>query len=311
MKKMKSLFKLFVIGLFVSVLGACSSDSTSNEETGTILVTTTIAQIADVVENIGGEKVTVESLMGPGIDPHLYRASQGDIRKLNDADIIFYNGLRLEGRMGEVLGQMSKDKPVIAVAETIPTNLLLEDEEEEGEPDPHIWFDISLWIYAVDAVTTSLIELDKENASFYENNASQYKAELEKLHDFAIEQIATIPKESRVLVTAHDAFQYFGKAYDIEVMGLQGLSTDSEYGLRDVQELIDVITSRNIKAVFVESSISDDSITAVVEGAKRRGHDVVIGGELYSDAMGEAGTKEGTYKGMFEHNIKTIVDSLK
>ncbi|WP_406564915.1 MULTISPECIES: metal ABC transporter solute-binding protein, Zn/Mn family [Bacillus] len=308
---MKSLFKLFVIGLFVSVLGACSSDSTSNEETGTILVTTTIAQIADVVENIGGEKVTVESLMGPGIDPHLYRASQGDIRKLNDADIIFYNGLRLEGRMGEVLGQMSKDKPVIAVAETIPTNLLLEDEEEEGEPDPHIWFDISLWIYAVDAVTTSLIELDKENASFYENNASQYKAELEKLHDFAIEQIATIPKESRVLVTAHDAFQYFGKAYDIEVMGLQGLSTDSEYGLRDVQELIDVITSRNIKAVFVESSISDDSITAVVEGAKRRGHDVVIGGELYSDAMGEAGTKEGTYKGMFEHNIKTIVDSLK
>ncbi|MDX5475296.1 MAG: zinc ABC transporter substrate-binding protein [Bacillaceae bacterium] len=308
---MKTWLKLVIIVFFVSMVAACSADTTSNEENETITVTTTIAQIADIVENVGGDKVKVESLMGPGIDPHLYRASQGDIRKLNDANIIFYNGLRLEGRMGEVLSQMSKDKPVIAVAETIPTNLLLEDEEEEGQPDPHIWFDISLWLHAVDAVTNSLMELDKENASFYENNAAEYKSELEKLHEYAKEQIATIPKESRVLVTAHDAFQYFGKAYDIEVMGLQGLSTDSEYGLRDVQELIDVITTRNIKAVFVESSISDDSITAVVEGAKRRGHDVVIGGELYSDAMGEAGTKEGTYVGMFEHNIKTIVESLK
>ena len=308
---MKIWLKLVIIGFFLSMIVACSADSTTNEEKETITVTTTIAQIADIVENVGGEKVKVDSLMGPGIDPHLYRASQGDIRKLNNANIIFYNGLRLEGRMGEILSQMAKDKPVIAVAETIPTNLLLEDEEEEGEPDPHVWFDITLWLHAVDAVTNALIELDKENANFYENNATEYKSELEALHEYAKEQIATIPKESRVLVTAHDAFQYFGKAYDIEVMGLQGLSTDSEYGLRDVQELIDVITSRNIKAVFVESSISDDSITAVVEGAKRRGHDVVIGGELYSDAMGEAGTKEGTYVGMFEHNIKTIVESLK
>ncbi|MED4016063.1 MULTISPECIES: metal ABC transporter solute-binding protein, Zn/Mn family [Sutcliffiella] len=310
MNLIKKFLVISVVGCMLLFVG-CSSNNTSSEERNEIHVTTTIAQIADVVKNVGGEKVKVESLMGPGIDPHAYNASQGDISKLSNADIIFYNGLNLEGKMGEIFKNMEKDKPTIAVAETIPAHLLLEDEEEAGMPDPHVWFDINLWIHVVEAIKEELIKLDNDNKEFYEKNADSYIAEITDLHEWAIEEIKSIPEESRVLITAHDAFQYFGSAYSIEVMGLQGLSTDAEYGLHDVRELIEVITTRNIKAVFVESSISDESIRSVVEGAKSRGHEVVIGGELYSDAMGDAGTEEGTYIGMFKHNIRTIVDALK
>ena len=309
MKLFKKLLSVGVVALMIVLVGC--SEPTNSTEREEIYVTTTIAQIADAVRNVGGENVKVDSLMGPGIDPHLYRASQGDISKLMEADIIFYNGLHLEGKMGDILENMSKEKPTIAVGESIPTNLLLEDEDDATMPDPHVWFDIQLWTYVVETIKDSLIELDEENAATYEANAKAYLDELEELHEWAVNEISSIPEESRVLITAHDAFQYFGKAYNIEVMGLQGLSTDAEYGLHDVRALIEVITSRNIKAVFVESSISDESITAVVEGAKSRGHDLVIGGELYSDAMGEAGTDQGTYIGMFKHNIRTIVNALK
>jgi manganese/zinc/iron transport system substrate-binding protein len=304
--------KLILVGTIVIGLTACSNTVGSNDDqNGKIKVTTTIAQIEDIVLNVGGDKVKVESLMGPGIDPHLYKASQGDISKLSQADIIFYNGLRLEGRMGDILNKMSKDKLTVAVAETIPTNLLLEDETEVGKMDPHVWFDITLWIHAVEAVKDSLVEYDEGNAALYEENATKYIEELKELDAYAKEKIATIPEESRVLVTAHDAFRYFGTAYGMEVTGLQGLSTDAEFGLRDVQSIIDLLVERNIKAVFVESSISEDSINAVVQGAESRGHTVVIGGELYSDAMGEAGTEAGTYKGMFTHNVDTIVGALE
>lgn len=306
----KLLGRLVLIGAISLGLTACSSGANSDENE-TIQVTTTIAQIADIVENIGGDKVKVESLMGPGIDPHLYKASQGDLSKLNDADIIFYNGLRLEGRMGDILNKMAEEKPTIPVAESVPSDLLLKAEGETDKMDPHIWFDISLWLYAVEEVKNTLVEEDEENAAYYEKNAEAYINELKELDAYAKEQITTIPPESRVLVTAHDAFQYFGEAYDMEVTGLQGLSTDAEFGLNDVRSIVDLLVERDIKAVFVESSISEDSINAVVQGAESRGHTVKIGGELYSDAMGAAGTETGTYLGMFRHNIETIVNSLK
>jgi len=304
--------------LTVFLLTACGSgqrsgDSNDGNESSseTIQVTTTTGQVADVVKNVGGDQVEVTSLMGPGVDPHLYQASQGDIKKLNDADMIFYNGLHLEGKMGEIFKKMSEDKTIVAVGETIPEDMLLTADDDSNAHDPHVWFNIQAWIHAVDSVEEELTKHSPENEELFKENAANYKQELEEMDQYAKEQIQTIPKEGRVLVTAHDAFKYFGHAYDLEVMGLQGLSTDSEYGLKDVQSLVDTLVDSNIKAVFIESSISEKSISAVVEGAKKQGHEVVIGGELFSDAMGEEGTEEGTYIGMFKHNVDTIVSSLK
>lgn len=304
--------------LAVFLLTACGSGQTSggsnegNESSTKIIqVTTTTGQVADVVKNVGGDQVEVTSLMGPGVDPHLYQASQGDIQKLNNADMIFYNGLHLEGKMGEIFEKMSEDKTIVAVGESIPEALLLAADGDSNAHDPHVWFNIQAWIHAVDTVEEELSKQSPENEELFKDNAANYKQELEEMDQYAKEQIQTIPDESRVLVTAHDAFAYFGHAYGLDVMGLQGLSTDSEYGLKDVQGLVDTLVERNIKAVFVESSISEKSISAVVEGAKKQGHDVVIGGELFSDAMGEEGTEEGTYIGMFKHNVDTIVSSLK
>lgn len=304
--------------LAVFLLSACGSDQTSgdtNDANGstseTINVTTTTGQVADVVKNVGGDKVEVTSLMGAGVDPHLYQASQGDIKKLDDADMIFYNGLHLEGKMDEIFEKLSKDKATVAVGDSVPEDMLLEADDDSTAHDPHVWFNVQAWIHAVDKVEQELIKQSPENEDLFKENAANYKKELEEMDAYAKEQIETIPEESRVLVTAHDAFAYFGHAYDLEVMGLQGLSTDSEYGLKDVQALVDTLVERNVKAVFVESSISEKSISAVVEGAKKQGHEVVIGGELFSDAMGEEGTEEGTYVGMFKHNVDTIVSSLK
>ncbi|WP_273834527.1 metal ABC transporter solute-binding protein, Zn/Mn family [Guptibacillus sedimenti] len=296
--------------LFLLILAGCSSEADKQSE-GKIKVTTTIGQIGDIAKNVGKEHVAVDSLMGPGIDPHLYKASQGDINKLSQADIIFYNGLHLEGKMGDIFAKMKEDKPTYPVAEAIPENKLLVDQANASAIDPHVWFDIELWQYAVMEVRDALIEYDPDHKADYEKNAETYLNELKKLEEEAQAKINEIPEESRVLVTAHDAFQYFGQAYGMEVKGLQGLSTDSEYGLRDVQNLVNTLADRNIKAVFIESSISERSINAVVEGAREKGHEVKIGGELYSDAMGEKGSPEGTYTGMYRHNIETIAKALK
>ncbi|GIN60831.1 manganese-binding lipoprotein MntA [Robertmurraya siralis] len=306
--------KIMRLLLFFSLvlLGACSNESTGVEKSdGKIMVTTTIGQIADGVKNIGGDKVEVISLMGPGTDPHLYKATQGDIEKLEKADIIFYNGLHLEGKVLDVLKKINDKKPTYAIGEVISEGSLLEDTEDSSAVDPHIWFDISLWQQALEKVRDGLIEIDPDNEEYYSKNADDYFSELDRLKEYAEEEMAKIPSEQRVLVTAHDAFGYFGAAYNMEVMGLQGLSTESEYGLGDVQELVDLLVERNIKAVFIESSISERSINAVIEGAKQKGHEVTIGGELFSDAMGEEGTEEGTYIGMYRHNVKTITDSLQ
>ncbi|MDX8360304.1 metal ABC transporter solute-binding protein, Zn/Mn family [Cytobacillus sp. IB215316] len=310
--KKKLMLLLTSLLTFIILATGCSDDtSQTNKSDSLITVTTTIGQIADIVENVGGEYVEVTPLMGPGIDPHLFQASQGDIKKLSEADIIFYNGLHLEGKMNEIFEKMRAEKPTYAVSETVPEDMLLAKPGDTKAIDPHVWFDTDLWAYSVKAVSEGLAQLDPEHADIYHANAEKYIDTLKEIRAYAEEQLAQIPEESRVLVTAHDAFGYFGDAYGIEVMGLQGLSTDSEYGLKDVQNLVDLLVDRKIKAVFIESSISEKSINAVVEGAKEQEHEVIIGGSLYSDAMGEQGTEEGTYEGMYMHNIDTIVSALK
>jgi manganese/zinc/iron transport system substrate-binding protein len=309
----KSLGNLLIALLIMGsvIIAGCNTEKTTESDNEKVVVTTTISQIADAVENIGGEHVEVQSLMGPGIDPHLYKAKQSDIGKLQAADIIFYNGLHLEGKMLEIFKKMDAEKPTYAIADSIPKKQLRKDAADETAMDPHVWFDIDLWKTALVQVTEGLIEIDPNNKEAYEKNAEQYFTKLDELKEYAEAEMAKIPERQKVLVTAHDAFNYFGAKYHLEVMGLQGLSTDSEYGLRDVQNLVDTLVDRNIKAVFVESSISEKSINAVIEGAKDKNHQVEIGGELYSDAMGEEGTEEGTYIGMYKHNVDTIVEALK
>lgn len=309
---MKNSLQTFCLGLIFAVVAGCAPQSDVDISERKIRVTTTTAQVGDTVRNVGGERVEVTDLMGPGTDPHLYKASQGDISKMGSADVIFYNGLMLEGRMTDVFARMNQTgKPTVAVAETVDKSLLLDPPEYEGHYDPHIWMDASLWAKTIPAVVEALSKLDPEHQSLFEANAETYEQTLLELHDYTQKAIASIPKQQRVLITAHDAFGYFGKAYDIEVMGLQGISTASDYGLKDIERLVNVITQRKVKAVFIESSIPTRSIEAVIKGCEAIGHNVVIGGELYSDAMGEPGSDEDNYPGMFEHNVDTIVKALK
>lgn len=296
----------------ILLLGACnSSEGTSSDEGDEkINIVTTIAQIGQPLEVIGGEHVHVESLMGPGVDPHLYKATQGDINTLESADIVFYNGLNLEGNMNDIFAEIGKAKPVLAVGESLAETALLDDEEEPGATDPHIWFDIDLWKEALDAAVDVLKEYAPDHADEFEANKTAYFAELDNLKTEASELLGNIPESQRILVTAHDAFGYFGRLFDIEVVGLQGLSTEDEIGLSDIQSTIDIIAAHHVPAVFVETSINENSIQAVIEGAKEAGVDVSLGGELYSDAMGKAGTEEGTYLGMYRHNVETIYEAL-
>jgi len=276
-----------------------------------IKVVTTIGQITDVVKNVGGEHVAVIGLMGAGVDPHLYKASESDVRKLAEADIIFYNGLYLEAKMEDIFKQMLRNKVTAAVGEPIEKNRLLDSVSYAGHHDPHIWFDVSLWMQVVQTVTDTLSKFDPVNAQEYQIRADEYLLELKKLDQYVEGRASELEKEERVLVTAHDAFRYFGRRYDFEVIGLQGLSTESEAGAKDVMGLADLIAQRKIRAIFVESSVPERNIKAVQQAVKARGWNVEIGGELFSDAMGDAGTFEGTYIGMVTHNIDTIVDALK
>ncbi|WP_255298380.1 metal ABC transporter solute-binding protein, Zn/Mn family [Brevibacillus dissolubilis] len=274
-------------------------------------VTVTTGMVGDIVKQVGGTHVEVTQLMGPGVDPHLYKASQGDIKRIDEADLVFYSGLHLEGKLVDIFEKIGRQKPVLSVTDSIPKELLHASPDGVTSYDPHVWFDVTLWMKATERVRDELIRIDPANQETYKQNTDTYLKELASLHEYAKAQIATIPKERRVLVTAHDAFGYFGKAYDIEVIGLQGISTASEYGLKDVQQLVDTLVLRQIKAVFIESSVPKRSIEAVVEGTKAKNHTITIGGELFSDAMGEPGTAEGNYIGMVRHNVDTIVKALK
>lgn len=303
---------LFLFITTILLLGGCNNRSKESlEADNKPLVVTTTGQIADAVKEIAGDHVKVMSLMGPGVDPHLYKATQGDLQTLEKADIIFYNGLHLEGKMSDVFEKMKKEKTVRGIGDVIPKDLILSDEENPDLADPHIWFGIDIWQIALGEITKTLIEELPEQKDTFVKNEEAYFQKLADLSDWAANRISEIPEKQRILVTAHDAFNYFGNSVGMEVRGLQGISTDSEYGLKDIQNVVDFLVEDNIKAVFIESSVSDKAMKAVIEGAKVKGHTIQIGGELYSDAMGAEGTEEGTYIGMYKHNVNTIVDSLK
>lgn len=267
--------------------------------------------IGDTAGRIAGEWAQIETLMGPGVDPHLYKASESDVRRLAEADLILYNGLHLEGKMGDILVKLARTRPVVAVSEELPQASLREPPEFAGQYDPHIWFDVSLWAQTLDPIAAALSELDPEHADLFRTNAAALGVELTELDAWVQGRIHEIPPERRVLVTAHDAFGYFGQRYGIEVVGLQGISTLAEAGLKDMQRVVDLVAEREIPALFVESSVPRRSIEAVVAACESRGHHVVIGGELFSDAMGAAGTPEGTYPGMVRANVNTIVGALQ
>jgi manganese/zinc/iron transport system substrate-binding protein len=289
--------------------GGCAPPDPPQEE-GRLSVVTTIGMIRDVVENVGGEHVRVVGLMGPGVDPHLYKASEGDVRRLFRADVVFYGGLHLEARMGEVLEEMGGRTRVRAVTDSIPRDILLAPPEFAGAYDPHVWFDVRLWAMTVDVIARALAEADPAHAAEFRANAERYRAQLAELDGYVRAQALRVPADRRVLITAHDAFNYFGRAYGFQVRGLQGISTASEAGTADVQALAEFIATRRIPAIFVESSIPRRTIEAVQEAVRARGYDVRIGGSLFSDAMGNPGTPEGTYLGMVRHNIDTIVGAL-
>ncbi|MGL6280748.1 MAG: metal ABC transporter solute-binding protein, Zn/Mn family [Gaiella sp.] len=296
------------------VLAGCGPVSTSalpdlsTEER--IDVVTTVGMLTDVVENVGGDRVRVEGLMGPGVDPHLYKASEGDVRRLERADAIFFVGLHLEAKMADVLERIGERRLSRACGEGIDESALRKPAAFDGQFDPHVWFDVALWRGCVEEVRDRLAESDPAHAALYRANAARYLAELTALDAEVRRTTATVPKRQRVLVTAHDAFGYFGRAYGFEVLGLQGISTAAEAGAKDVDALAAFIAARRIPAIFVESSVAPRTIEAVQQAVQARGFDVAIGGKLYADAMGSAGTPEGTYVGMVRHNVRTIVTAL-
>jgi manganese/zinc/iron transport system substrate-binding protein len=270
----------------------------------------TVGMVADLVREVGGERVSVTQLMGPGVDPHLYKGTRDDVRAIIAADLVFYSGLMLEGKVIDMLEKVGRKKPVLAVTDAIDQAALTTEAGDAAHPDPHVWMDVALWAQCVHEITDGLRDYDREGADAYQKAASVYLEKLMALDAYGKQVIGTIPPEGRVLITSHDAFHYFGQAYGLEVFGVQGLSTDSEAGLRQINNLVDMIVDRKISAVFVESSVPQKSIMAVIDGAASRGHRVVVGGELYSDAMGERGTYEGTYVGMLDHNLTTVTRAL-
>jgi len=309
-RRMTQLLQFILILMLVACADAGATDGVPLSERP-IAVVATIGMITDIVENVGGERVSVDGLMGPGVDPHLYAASEGDVTRLREADIIFYNGLHLEAQMASVLERMNESGArTVAVTDGISRDELLAPAEFEGAYDPHVWFDVSMWMQAVEVVRDALMELDPESAEVYRQNAEGYLEQLQDLHGYVLEQAERVPEQQRVLVTAHDAFNYFGRAYGFDVRGLQGISTASEASTADVQGLARFIAERQIPAVFIESSVPQRNIEAVQAAVRAQGAEVVIGGELFSDAMGNPGTPEGTYIGMVRHNTDTIVSAL-
>lgn len=299
--------------LLLALAGACMPVTATLAAAGgarRLNVVATTGMLGDAIRQIAGERATVTDLMGPGVDPHTYRQTRSDIARLTRADLVVHHGLRLEAQLDKLLQDLGRRKPVVALAEAIPKAHLLTDEAHSEHFDPHVWMDPGLWRFVAEAARDALVRLDPEGRSAYEAGTTRYLAELAALDQRCKVLLSRVPPEHRVLVTAHDAFRYFGRANGYEVLGIQGVSTESEAGLRRVEELVDTLVRRRITAIFVETSVSDQNIRALIEGAAARGHKVRIGGELYSDAMGAPGTREGTYIGMIEHNAATIAQAL-
>ncbi|NMB08174.1 MAG: zinc ABC transporter solute-binding protein [Tissierellia bacterium] len=312
MVKKLSIMIITILMLSILLIG-CDSNRQSTQEIDNdklnIVATTTI--IGDTVRKIGGDKINLQVLMGPGIDPHLYKASAGDVNKMQKADLLIYNGLHLEGKMGDIFEQLQKtNKNTYAVADVIDPNNLIESEEFAGSYDPHIWFDVQLWMEVVEGIKDTLINIDPGNKDYYSENTLRYLKELEDLNNYIKSRTDELPEAKRVLITAHDAFSYFGKAYGFQVKGLQGLSTATEAGTADVRDLADFIATREIPAIFIESSVPSKNMEALKKAVESRNFSVEIGGELFSDSLGTPGTEEGTYIGTVKHNINTIVDGL-
>ena len=292
-----------LLGIFLLTGGAAEAK---------VKVTTTIGMVADLVRQVGGERVEVEQLMGPGVDPHLYKPTSTDAGRLSKADVIFYSGLMLEGRMGDLFAKLARSgKRVYPTTESVPEELLTEPKEFAGHYDPHIWFDVSMWAQTVPTIVKGLSEVDPGGKTIYENNGAALMDRLNKLHQWCKETAAGLSENQRILVTSHDAYNYFGRAYGFKVIGLQGVSTVSEAALADMASLVDFIKKQNVKAIFVETSVNPAAIKRVSEDAG-----VKIGGELYSDAMGNPGEMRkgfdtGTYDGMVRYNVTTIVEALK
>jgi manganese/zinc/iron transport system substrate-binding protein len=296
--------------LVAGFCAACSREPVRRADDTRLRVVATTGMIADVAARVGGPRVDVESLMGPGVDPHLYKASAGDVRRLSRADLVLYNGLHLEAAMGEVLEEMGRRKHTVAVTDWIDRASLTAPPEFQGNYDPHVWFDVRLWMRAVQRIEAAYVRADSVHASEYAERGAAVLRDLEQLDAWVRARTAQVPRARRVLVTAHDAFGYFGRAYGFEVKGLQGISTASEAGTADVQQLADDIARRRIPAIFVETSIPRRTIEAVQAAVRSRGFDVAIGGALYSDALGNPGTGAGTYVGMVRSNVETIVGAL-
>lgn len=310
---MRGMARWSLLGLAALSVAACGPAGGEDVDLAgrTVRVVATTSIVADLVREVGGERVEVTALMGPGVDPHLYRASEGDVRRMTEADVVFYNGLHLEGRMVELFEQMAdRGVPTVAAAGGIEEDQLLAPPEFQGAHDPHIWMDVMLWKEATLWAGEALAGLDTAHAEGYRDRANAYAGQLDALDAQVREQVARVPKEQRVLVTAHDAFNYFGRAYDFEVRGLQGISTVAEAGTADVQELARFVAERRIPALFVETSVSPRSIEAVRAAVRARGFEVTVGGNLYSDALGGEGSGAATYESMILHNVNTIVSAL-
>jgi len=299
--------KILILAIII-VFASCKS---TTEDNGKIKVVTTTNILADLVSEIGGDNISLQSLMGAGVDPHLYKASEGDVSKLYNADIIFYSGLHLEGKLVDIFEKMEGKKHTVSVGDRLPKDQLIASANFGGNYDPHVWFNIQFFKQFAQIVADELSKVDGENAETYAANNEQYQKKLDALEEEVKSIINSLPKEKRIVVTAHDAFNYFGNAYDFQVVGLQGISTATEAGVKDVQELSEFIIENKVKAIFIESSVPKRTIEALQAAVLSKKHNVEIGGSLYSDALGNPGTEEGTYLGMFKYNVNTIVNALK
>jgi len=306
-KQIKMMKRAITILAVIIVLG-CKNNKQDN---GKLNVVVTTSMLTDLVKNIGGDLIELQGLMGAGVDPHLYKASEGDVSKLFNADVIFYNGLHLEGKLVAVFEKMEAQKTTVALGEFLAKEGLIGSDYFASNYDPHVWFNIQYFKEFSDKVTSVLSEKDPKNAASFTANNLAFQQELDLLHTAVVNTIATLAPEKRILVTAHDAFNYFGKAYGFKVVGLQGLSTATEAGVQDVQKLSEYIIANKVKAIFIESSVPRRTIEALEAAVLSKGHQVSIGGSLYSDALGDGGSVEGTYVGMFLYNVKTIVNALQ
>ncbi|MCT4686926.1 metal ABC transporter solute-binding protein, Zn/Mn family [Vallitalea sp.] len=306
----KNLFIMFLVLVLSIGVTACNNSKKVSKVDGKYNIVATTTMIADLVNIIGGDNVDVKGLMGPGVDPHLYKASAGDVSLMQNADMVFYNGIHLEGKMGEVFENLNGNgKLVIEIASGIDEEDLIVSEDDLH--DPHIWFNVLLWKDAAKVVRDGLIDFDKENESTYNDNYEAYIKELDELHEYVKSRVEELPESKRILITAHDAFEYFGSTYGFKVKGLQGISTASEAGTADVRELAEFIVKHKIGAIFIESSVPKKNVEALQEAVKARGFEVEIGGELFSDSLGSEGTEAETYIGTVKSNVNTIVDALK